>query len=245
MTNNDRSAWFVIGVTAYALSLAALGAIELWRGASLPGLHALPESAPEWAVRCMGALMLATSVTLIAGPFVRWASIAAAAFWSAFFILALIAAAAAQGDASGWVSASETAVFAAIALARGGGPRTASLLRTAFGLMLILFGAVHLTHRDLIASLIPDWIPFSAYWPWLTGGANILAGLACVIGRGTRPATYAIAIMFGAWLALVHAPRLAAHPASLFEWTFALTAAALLGGALQIASRASGSRPLA
>ena len=42
--------------------------------------------------------------------------------------------------------------------------------------------------------------------------------------------------MYGAWLPIVHAPRLLASPDSAFEWTFALTALALAGVALAVAT---------
>jgi hypothetical protein len=98
---------------------------------------------------------------------------------------------------------------------------------------------IHLTQRDLIATLIPAWIPVRSYWPWLTGGVSVAAGLACLVGRGTTWGAGFIAFMYLAWLPLVHAPRLLGVPGSLFEWTFALTALALAGVALAVAARAA------
>ncbi|WP_395647358.1 hypothetical protein [Terricaulis sp.] len=231
----SRTATF--GALFFALPLAGLGALELWRGAALPGLHALLEIAGAMPARGAGALVLLTALLMIAGPLVRPGAAAAAALWSAFFVAALIAASLNPADATGWVSASECATFAAACRARSGGARSALLLRLVFGATILWFGVVHLTHPDIIASLIPDWIAYREQWPWLTGGVLGLAGLACLAGRAVTWAAGAVALMFAAWLPLVHAGRIAADPGDLFEWTFALTAAALTGVALLAASR--------
>lgn len=231
---------FKIGVTLCALSWATLGALEAWRGAPLPGLHAFPEAAPDILVRIGGALLVASSLAMIGGAFVRWAAWFGAVLWLLWCGLALIAASATPYNGTAWVPVLETAAFAAIAWALTGGGHTATAARIVFGLMLIGFGAVHLTNRELITSLIPGWIPFGAHWPWFTGAVNLAAGFACVAGRGVKWSGFAIAAMFGAWLPLVHAPRLMASVESLFEWTFALTALALSGAALQVASGFAG-----
>lgn len=238
--NDGAARVFKIGVTLCALSWVALGALEAWRGVALPGLHAFPEAAPDIVARIAGAVLVASSLAMIGGAFVRWAAWSGALLWLVSCSFALIAASATPYDGTAWVPVLETAAFAAVAWARSNSVRAATTARIVFGLMLIGFGAVHLTHRELIASLIPDWIPFSAHWPWLTGAVNLAAGLACVSGRGAKWGGFATAAMFGAWLPLVHAPRLMGSVESLFEWTFALTALALVGAALQVASGFAG-----
>ena len=152
--------------------------------------------------------------------------------------LTKLAALAGPFDLTAWVPPAEAIAFAAACYARARAPAGGVVLRLAFGMMLVLFGVVHLMHRDIIASLIPAWIPYAEHWPWLTGGVNLLAGAALILNRFTTPAALAIAAMFGSWLPLVHAERLLGAPDSLFEWTFALTALGLAGAALTIAGRA-------
>lgn len=217
------------------LSFVALGAFEAWRAEPLPGLHPLPEATPHWIVRSAGALLSVAALALLAPRIQRIPAIVLGAYWLIFAALAFAIAAAHPAEIGGWVSGAECATFAALALAQLGFPIIA---RATFAAMLILFGAIHLTNVSFIASLIPDWIPFAASWPWATGAAQIAAGLALLSGRFVAPAGFAIAAMYAAWLALVHAPRIAESPTSLFEWTFALTALALAAGAAEIAGRA-------
>lgn len=233
--NPKQARVLTAGVLVFAFSIAALGAFEAARGAPLPGLHLFPEAiASPLVVRATGIVLVAASLLMIAGPGVTAASALMAALWALICALAAVSAFATPHDMTGWVPVAECAAFAGAALVRGKLAPIAAL-RIVFGLMLIWFAIVHLTNRDLIASLIPDWIPLAPYWPWLTGGVNVLAGLACVTGIATRWSALSVALMFGSWIPLVHAARIAADPSSLFEWTFALTAAALTGVALQVA----------
>lgn len=240
-TSSASQRLFTLGVLALALSLATLGGLELWRGAALPGLHTLLEVAGAAATRVVGALVLISALLLPVKP--RFGAMFAAALWSAFFIAALIAASLNPRDVTGWVSAAECATFAAAGLACGRGANALLVLRLVMSATLLWFGVVHLTQRDLIASLIPGWMPFADMWPWATGSVLLVSGLACLVGRAVAWAAFVVALMFASWLVVVHAPRIAAAPASPFEWTFALTAAALTGAALMLASRFAETAP--
>jgi uncharacterized membrane protein len=224
-----------VGAAIAIAAFAGLGLVELIHGSALPGLHPLDDSTPTWVVRGSGALLAAGAIAMLFGP---TAGLMVAALWLAAFALALAAASGAS-DVLAWPPAAETIVFSAFAIWRWDDARGWLILRLLLGAMLVLFGAIHLTQRDLIATLIPDWIPVRSYWPWLTGGVSVAAGLACLAGRGTTLGAGAIAFMYLAWLPLVHAPRLLGAPGSLFEWTFALTALALAGVAFAVAARAA------
>ncbi len=223
-----------VGHWLFGLSLAAMGGFEVWRGEALPGLHPLPDAADTSLIRTLGALLLVPAVLSLAPGLEKRVRFALSAYWMILAALAFAIASTHPGDMTAWVSAAQAAVFACAAL----GSRWPETARLAFGAMLLLFGAIHVTHTALIASLIPHWIPAPALWPWLTGGAQMIAGVALLTNRLTAWAALAVAGMFVSWLALVHAARLISSPDSLFEWTFALTAAALAGAALQIAGRA-------
>jgi hypothetical protein len=224
------------GVWICLSAMVALGALEAFYRELLPGLHAYPEGVATWLLRASG-LTLAFAAIATATDW-RIGALLLAACWLIACSLALSAALGAPGDALGYVPFAEAAVFAAFALWRCDERRAWLLLRLAFGAMLLLFGGIHLANRETIASLIPVWMPGAAYWPWLTGGGSVLAGAACVAGRSVQFVAGAVALMYASWLPLVHAQRLFADPASLFEWTFALTAVALAGIALAIAGYA-------
>lgn len=126
------------------------------------------------------------------------------------------------------VSMAEVVVLSAACLALVGGGGTDHFLRWAIAVTLVIFGAIHLLMRVLIASLIPDFIPFAAYWPWFTGSILIGSGLATPFSRVRGHALLVVATMFLAWVLLVHVPRLLAS-FSIGEVTFAAMAVALSG----------------
>jgi len=101
--------------------------------------------------------------------------------------------------------------------------------RVGVGLMLILFGAVHWMHREAIAGMIPEWMPGRELWPWVTGAANVAAGLALVSGVLAKAAAALVGAMFASWIVLVHLPRLLAAPGDRSEWVAAALAFALTG----------------
>ncbi|MGD9981978.1 MAG: hypothetical protein AB7H66_02770 [Hyphomonadaceae bacterium] len=223
-----------IGVSAAAVALAGLGLVEVIFAAPLPGLHQLPEAAPSWLARGLGALLALTAVSL---QFNSIAALLLGVLWSAMVVPA-IAAVVSADDVVSWVPAAEAGIFAAFAIWRWDEGRGWPILRVVFGVALLFFGAVHLLHRDIIATLIPEWIPWREHWPWFTGGINAVAGLACVLGRRAALSAGMVGVMYLSWLPVVHAARLAAAADSLFEWTFALTALALAGVAMAVAGRA-------
>ncbi len=117
--------------------------------------------------------------------------------------------------------------------------------RIVFGVMLVVFGLVHLTYPAAISAMIPQGFPARAVWPWLTGTASCAAGIALVFGLGARLAAVLVGAMFVSWLPLVHVARLIAEP-SRAEWVFAATALSLAGAAWMLAPRAVGAvQPIA
>ncbi len=225
-----------VGVVVLTLTFGAMGVLESQRAAPLTGLHALPDGRYLEHMAIAAGLVLVVSAVLALIDIGRAsAGYALAALWTVFAVLGFMHASELPSEATRWVAASECAAFAATSFALGGPRWSARVLSLVFGAMLVWFGIVHLTQREVIASLIPEWIPYAAQWPWLTGGVNVVAGLMCVVGYGVRYAALAAAIMFALWLPIVHAARLMDNTSSLFEWTFALTAAALVGVAFILA----------
>lgn len=112
---------------------------------------------------------------------------------------------------------------------RPGGAQT--LLRILFGLCPILFGIGHFAYPGFTAPLMPDWLPRPLYWTWFTGVAHIAAGLAIISGSAARLAATLLAVMCGAFVVLVHAPRVLAAPSNRLEWTMLLIALSIAGAA--------------
>ncbi|MGH8496812.1 MAG: hypothetical protein ACREVN_11825 [Gammaproteobacteria bacterium] len=119
--------------------------------------------------------------------------------------------------------------------------KMATPARVGFGIALLVFGILHFVYHDYIASLIPAWIPGSAYWPWFTGVAHIATGASILTTvKGHLGATL-LGLMYGLWALMLHMPRVAADADNAQEWTDLFMAVALCGGALLVA----GSMPVA
>ncbi|MFL6750347.1 MAG: hypothetical protein ACJ8E9_04735 [Sphingomicrobium sp.] len=150
---------------------------------------------------------------------VAWISAAAITAWSMVEAGPAIEAA---------VSTIEALVLAAasLVLIRNGTSNRA--LRWLLTVMLLMFGTIHLLFRPAIAGLMPDFIPFAAIWPWITGILLIASGLATLFKAFRGYALLIVAAMFLAWVPLIHVPRLLAS-FSIGEVTFAAMAIALAG----------------
>lgn len=212
-----------------AAGLAGFGLVSLYFNHTIDGLQ--PFEAPQWGLWLNGAVLL------LGGAGLTWSRSArptALALWGLLTVLLFVHApglAAAPGDAVRWVSAMEVLGLIAAAMLIAAPGRNDFLLaaRVAVGLMLIVFGAVHWMYVEAIAGMIPDWIPGRALWPWITGAANIAAGLALVSGVLAKTASALVGAMFASWIVLVHLPRLLAAPGDRSEWVACALAFALTG----------------
>jgi uncharacterized membrane protein len=212
-----------------AAGLASFGVIGLYFNHTLDGLQ--PFGAPRWGTSLNGAALL------LGGAGLAWSRTArptALALWGLFTVLLFVHAAglaAAPGDAVRWVSAMEVLglIAAAMLIAAPDRKDFALAARMAVGLMLVVFGIVHWMYVGAIAGMIPEWMPGRPLWPWVTGAANIAAGLALVSGVLAKTASTLVGAMFASWILLVHLPRLLAAPGDRSEWVACGLAFALTG----------------
>ena len=135
-----------------------------------------------------------------------------------------------------WVSAAEALTFATVAAAFAR-PALWPAARVVLGLTLVVFGVVHVLHPGVVASLLPDWFPVPAVWPYVSGAVQIAAGVLLLAGFRAQLAAFVVGLMWLSWIPLVHLPRLMAAPDAPFEWTFMLTALALAGAAWSVGER--------
>jgi uncharacterized membrane protein len=110
-------------------------------------------------------------------------------------------------------------------------PGRATSLRVVFGLCALVFGLSHIVYAGFTAGMVPKWIPQPLFWAYATGAGHALAGLAMVSGVRSRLAAMAEAAMCGAFVMLLHAPRVAAQPGSHAEWTMLFVATLIAGSA--------------
>ena len=113
--------------------------------------------------------------------------------------------------------------------------------RFLFAFSLVVFGIDHFIVLNLVAGLVPTWIPGGLFWASFTAIGFIAAGVSIATKRMARWAATLIATMFCLWFLLLHAPRIATAPRSHDpnEWSSAFIALAMCGGSLIMARAVS------
>src|SRR5690606_30902015 len=98
----------------------------------------------------------------------------------------------------------------------------ANVGRVLFGITAVVFGVDHFLALDLIASLIPAWMPAHLLIASLTGAAMIAAGVSILTRWMDGPAAFGLGVMFLLFVLTLHAPRVMAAPHDPNEWSSAL-----------------------
>lgn len=242
-----------LGRVLFALGLMGLGAQNLVVVDLLAGLQpfAADSAARAPLSALLGVTLFVSGAALLANVRVRLVAMFLVKLFGLWllglFVPALIANPLSVGA---WVGAGEVLSFAGIAWVLGAGApadslvtarcnarleRHATIGRAAFAVALPLFGSVHFLYTDFLAGMIPAWIPGAAAWVYVTGAARIAAGVGLFVPALVRASAATIGLMYGAWLFILHVPRIADSPADRGEWTLAFIALALCGGAWLIA----------
>ncbi|MBA3897809.1 MAG: DoxX family protein [Sphingomonadaceae bacterium] len=194
------------------------------------------------------SLALASALLLITGGAMLWfvktrtvaATILAIYFATWMLVLHLPRVLMAPTNVSMWLGLSEIGALAAGALAIAGEARQSRTMLVAARILLgacaIVFGASHFTYAAFTATMVPKWIPAPVFWAYATGTGHTLAGLALLSGIRSRIAALALAAMCGAFVVLLHLPRVIATPSSHAEWTMLCMALLIAGAALATAA---------
>ena len=107
--------------------------------------------------------------------------------------------------------------------------------RAGFGGSMVFFGLQHFYYSAFLATLIPSWIPCHLFWEYFVGAAFIAAAAAITVNKAARLAALLLGTMFGLFVLLLHAPGVVAEAGSRDQWTSALVAVAMCGGAFVLA----------
>jgi hypothetical protein len=109
-------------------------------------------------------------------------------------------------------AATETDVARAAVLGRAA--------RLGLGVCAVSFAWAQVVYLQYTASLVPAWIPPNqVFLTNLTTGAFALAAIAMLINRQARLAMRLLAVMTALFGVLVWVPMIAAHPATLANWS--------------------------
>ena len=114
--------------------------------------------------------------------------------------------------------------------------RRAMLMRMAFGLCLVIFGASHFVYADFTAQMVPAWLPDRLGLAYLTGAIHALTGACLLAGIRTRLAAAIEALMMSSFVLLVHIPGVAAAPQDRLQLTMLGMAGLLTTAAWLMAS---------
>ena len=101
---------------------------------------------------------------------------------------------------------------------------------------LAAFGTEHFTRADLIASIVPAWIPWHRFWAYFVGACFIAAPLSLVTRIQARLAASLLALTFFLFVVLMDLPGWAEDPRDRFALALALRELSFSGGALAMAA---------
>jgi uncharacterized membrane protein len=108
--------------------------------------------------------------------------------------------------------------------------RPVRLPQLVFGFALIPLGLPHFVYLELTAPLVPAWLPYHTGWAYLTGAAQIAAGVGVLLGFHARLAAVLEAALLTTFTVLVWPPLIFAAPRTQNLWSeIALSWAASAG----------------
>ncbi len=108
--------------------------------------------------------------------------------------------------------------------------------RVLFGISSVVFGVDHFLALNLIASLVPAWMPGHLFLASLAGAVMIAAGLSLLTQWMGGWAAFGLGTMYLLFVLTLHLPRVLAAPRSPDEWSSALIALGMCGASWVCAS---------
>jgi len=95
-----------------------------------------------------------------------------------------------------------------------------ALASVCFAVPLAVFGALHLFGPHLVASLVPPYMPWRAFWAYAVGVALVAASLSIATRIGVRWSGLLFGIMMFLFVGMIHLPgALARRPYDRVIWT--------------------------
>jgi len=234
-----------LGRALFIIAILALGIQTLVSSSAIYELEPLPSWLHDQVIlaNLTGFFLVAVTVGLLIKRLARAAAVALTVVL-ALWVLILHARLLMPDPAPDLSFAFETLALAGVAWALATGTISdterrlqesaaglmLSLGHYVFGVSLIAFCAVNVIYHDLIANMVPAWIPTHLFWAYFTGFASLAAGLAILTGIWSRAALVMTGIMYGSWVLVIHVPYVSAHPHARIMWTDMFITLALSGG---------------
>lgn len=110
---------------------------------------------------------------------------------------------------------------------------TSSAGRILYAIPFIAFGVMHFLKGGALAGVVPGWVPGGVIWVYLTGIANLAAGISIAVDRYVQVTATAVVGLLAAFITLIHLPGVLAE-GSQMAITGLLKDVGLAGGALML-----------
>lgn len=240
------------GRLLFAATAAALGAQHLLLLNFVPGLEAAADTMPLRIALSViyGLALLVGGLSVLLGVRPRQgANLLCLAFLLLFLLLQLSPLLYFITNGNAWTRAFESLAMAAAAAMVAGqhwrgafGRGSVLAARIAFGLSLVVFGALHFIYLEFVATLVPAWIPARVFWAGFVGACFLAAGFAIVTGIKARLAAVWTGAMFAGFTFLLHIPLVVFNARSPGQWTSMFVALLMWGGAWIVAGSGEAER---
>lgn len=87
-----------------------------------------------------------------------------------------------------------------------------NVARMIFGLILVVFSIGHFTSADMMAPMVPAFLPGKHLLVYFTGLALLAAGVSMIWGKMMKMAGYLLALMLIGFVVLMHVPGMSSNP---------------------------------
>ena len=240
----------------FALGMMGLGFLALVYGHLGLPWYSIPKWVPwrEVVTYASGVVLLVGGTGLLFARTTRLSTRILLPYLLTWLLLQLPALVAAPLIEVIWQNAGELAVLVAGAwivfakLAEQGegsklrfaaGENGMRIARILFALSLLAFGLSHFVYEGQTTSLVPAWLPFRNSWAYITGAAQIAAGIGVLFSIAPRLAARLEAALLSVFTLLVWPPAILATPTSVPTWTEFLFSWAITAGAWVVAENIS------
>ena len=237
------------GDAMFAGSLAALAVLSLVYGNFAPILDPFPW--PKALTFALGLVLLAACIGLLFGRTVGASAIAIALFAAAWALVRTSPVVHAPQSIGSWYGFCEgVSVLAGVwtlyviyrrcehagTTAPLTGDTALRVARVLFGGACLVYGIAHFAYLQNTAPLVPSWLPNHDAWAYLTGAAQVAAGVGVLISVLPRLAAILDAVLLSLFTFLVWVPLLADKPTAYALWSEFTTSWAITAGAWVVAA---------
>ena len=108
--------------------------------------------------------------------------------------------------------------------------------RVLYALPLAVFGALHFMSANMMAGMVPAYVPGGVIWVYVTGAALILAAIAILFNRMVGLAGLLLGIMLLSFVLTIHLPGLSNPDTAMMSMPNVLKDTALAGAAFAMAA---------